>query len=159
MTESEFIKAIQAHAAIIHKITYLYLDNAEDRRDMMQEIHLQAWKSIHGFRGDARFSTWLYRIGLNTIFSYRRKKRIEVDSLEDRDFSFESPAISDEADRLMRAIKALSDVDKTIITLHLEDFDNGEIAEMTGLTKNNVGVKLHRIKDNLKKKLNPENNE
>ncbi|MEP0366071.1 MAG: sigma-70 family RNA polymerase sigma factor [Cyclobacteriaceae bacterium] len=157
MTEQEFVEAIQRHSGIIHKILYLYLDDKEEREDLAQEIQLQAWKAIGRFRGDAQFSTWLYKVALNTVFTYRRKKRIPADSIHDRDFIEEQKEIEERSEILVQQIKLLSDIDKTIITLHLEDFDNGEIAEITGLTKNNVAVKMHRIKEQLKKKLNPEN--
>lgn len=156
MTEQEFVEAIQRHSGIIHKILYLYLDDRQEREDLAQEIQLQAWKAIARFRGDAQFSTWLYKIALNTVFTYKRKKRISADSIDDKDFVEEQMEIGERSEMLVQQIKLLSDVDKTIITLHLEDFDNGEIAEITGLTKNNVGVKMHRIKEQLKKKLNPE---
>ncbi|MEO9474533.1 MAG: RNA polymerase sigma factor [Cyclobacteriaceae bacterium] len=156
MTEQEFVEAVQRHSGIIHKILYLYLDDKQEREDLAQEIQLQAWKAIGRFRGDAQFSTWLYKVGLNTVFTYKRKKRISADSIHDKDFVEEQMEVGERSEMLVQQVKLLSDIDKTIITLHLEDFDNGEIAEITGLTKNNVGVKMHRIKEQLKKKLNPE---
>ena len=159
MTERDFIAAIQKHSGVIHKILYLYLDDKDEREDMAQEIQLQAWKSILRFEGKSQFSTWLYRVALNTVFAYNRKKKILSQPIDDRDFINYENTFSDRAEMLSRAIKQLADVDKTIIMLHLEDYDNGEIAEITGLTKNNVGVKLHRIKENLTKRLNPITNE
>ena len=156
MTETEFINLIQQHSGIIHKILYLYVDDPEDKQDLKQEIQLQAWKAKDRFRGDSAFSTWLYRVALNTVLTFRRKKRIESTSIEHVEVRLEHNEPSEHSERLLHAIKNLSDVDKTIITLHLEDYDNGEIADVTGLTKNNVGVKLHRIKDLLKRKLNGE---
>ena len=156
MTERDFIAAIQKHAGVIHKILYLYLDDKDQREDMAQEIQLQAWKSIGRFEGKSQFSTWLYRVALNTVFAYNRKKRIASQPIDERDFVEPLNVTTDRGEMLKRAIKNLNDVDKTIIMLHLEDYDNGEIADMTGLTKNNVGVKLYRIKDQLSKKLNPQ---
>ncbi len=156
MTEADFVLAIKKHSGIIHKILYLYLDDKEEREDMAQEIHLQAWKSISRFREESTFSTWLYRVALNTVFTQKRKKRISLTSLEDHEVTQELVETSDKTERLLLEIKRLSDVDKTIITLHLESYDNSEIAEILGLTKNNVTVKIHRIKENLKQKLNPE---
>lgn len=154
MTETEFINLIQQHSGIIHKILYLYVDDPEDKLDLKQEIQLQAWKAKDRFRGDSAFSTWLYRVALNTVLTFQRKRKIPSTSIEHIEVKLENGERSDRSDMLLRAIKSLSDVDKTIITLHLEDYDNGEIAEITGLTKNNVGVKLHRIKELLKKKFN-----
>lgn len=157
MTEKEFISAIKKHIGIIHKILYLYVDDPEDKHDLKQEIQLQAWKSIGKFRGDAQFSTWLYRVALNTVFTYKRKQKITTDPLEHHDSYAENKTEqTDQAELLLRAIKGLHDVDKTIITLHLEDYSNQEIANITGLKANNIGVKIHRIKESLKKKLNPQ---
>ncbi|WP_421878458.1 RNA polymerase sigma factor [Marinoscillum sp.] len=155
MTEKDFISKIQNHSGIIHKILYLYVDDPEESRDLKQEIQLQAWKAKDRFRGDSQFSTWLYRVALNTVLTYKRKKKVETTEIKDTDFVKELPKdTSEQADLLLRAIKGLNDIDKTIITLHLEDYDNSEIGDITGLTKNNVGVKLHRIKEQLKKKIN-----
>ncbi len=130
------------------------MDDSEDSRDLKQEIQLQAWKAKERFRGDSQFSTWLYRVALNTVLTYRRKKQVQTTEITSNDFVKEHPKdTTEQADLLLRAIKSLNDIDKTIITLHLDDYDNGEIGDITGLTKNNVGVKLHRIKENLKKKI------
>lgn len=154
MTEQEFIHHIQLHEGIIHKIVRLYCDDASDREDLTQEIQLQAWRAVGTFRGESRFSTWLYRVALNTALTYRRKLKAPTTPIEE--VATDSKAMVEPTDRselLMRAIKLLSDVDKSIITLHLEDYDNGEIAEMLGMTANYVGVKLHRIKARLTKKI------
>lgn len=155
MSEKEFIEKVQQHSGIIHKILYLYVDDSEDSRDLKQEIQLQAWKAKDRFRGDSQFSTWLYRVALNTVLTFKRKKQVPTSEILETDFAKEHPKEnSEQSDILLRAIKSLNDIDKTIITLHLEDYDNPEIADITGLSKNNVGVKLHRIKDQLKKKIN-----
>ncbi len=157
MTEKDFIAAIKEHIGIIHKILYLYVDDTEDKLDLKQEIQLQAWKSVDKFRGDSRFSTWLYRVALNTVFTYKRSNRIYTDTLDSEAPIAENKIEqSDQSELLLSAIKRLNDADKTIITLHLEDYSNQEIASITGLSTNNVGVKIHRIKDSLKKKLNPQ---
>jgi len=154
LSETDFIKAIQEHSGIIHKILYLYVDDPEDKRDLKQEIQLQAWKAKDRFRGDSLFSTWLYRVALNTVLTFNRKNRIKSTDLGKAGELIQPvKEPSEQSAILLRAIKSLNDVDKAIITLHLEDYDNGEIAEITGLTKNNVGVKLHRIKEALKKKI------
>lgn len=155
MTESDFITAINQHSGILYKILYLYVDDTEDQNDLLQEIQLQAWKSRNSFRGESRFSTWLYRVALNTVLTFQKKNRLVTDSLDKvRDQAAGSNERSEQSDLLLRAIRQLNDVDKAIITLHLEDYGNREIAEITGLSKNNVGVKLHRIKEALKEKIN-----
>jgi len=80
-TEQAFLTQVRAHAGILHKVIRLYVDDAEDRRDLQQEILFQAWKSFPRFRGEARFSTWRYRIALNTVLSYRRKPPLPTTEL------------------------------------------------------------------------------
>jgi len=155
LSEQEFIEQISNHQGIINKIIYLYIDDSQDRQDLRQEIQLQAWKAIGRFRGDSQFSTWLYRVALNTVLTFRRKNKINATDLDkvSHHLIIVDHEPSDRSELLFRAIKKLNDVDKAIITLHLEDYDNSEIAEITGLSKNNVGVKLHRIKQSLKEQL------
>lgn len=155
MTEENFLSHVKAHEGIINKILYLYIDSNEDKRDMYQEIVLQAWKSMDRFRGDSQFSTWLYRISLNTVMTFLKKEsRLKKESLDTElpiATSVNEP--TDRSMKLMLAIKQLSDVEKSVITLHLDDYSNDEIAEILGVSKNNVAVKIHRIKEELKKKI------
>ena len=130
------------------------MDDPEDKDDLKQEIMVQAWSSIGRFRGDAAFSTWLYRIALNTVLTFRKKsERIPTQRNEKIDIEEKFEDGHPMSELLFRAIKLLNDIDKSIITLHLEDYDNGEIADIIGLTKNNVTVKLHRIKKQLAQQL------
>jgi RNA polymerase sigma-70 factor (ECF subfamily) len=155
LNEKEFLKLINQHSGIVHKIIYLYVDDPEDKNDLKQEIFLQAWKSIGNFRRDSQFSTWFYRVALNTALTYRKKDKNKLKTaIENYDQPVEERPKHEKSELLFRAIKQLNDVDKTIITLHLDDYDNGEISEITGMTKNNVAVKLHRIKEVLTTKLN-----
>lgn len=153
MKEPEFIRLIQKHTGIIQKIIYLYVDDPEDKRDLQQEIQLQAWKSIASFKGNSKFSTWLYRVALNTVLTFKRKKRIETSPIDQVDSVLERDEKSEKSELLLKAIRMLNDVDKTIITLHLDDYNNDEIAEILGLKKNHVAVKLHRIKESISIKL------
>lgn len=155
MTEEIFLSKVKEHEGIINKLLYLYIDSQEDKKDMYQEIVLQAWRSVSRFRGESKFSTWLYRVGLNTVMTFNRKEqKMQKESLENAPTISEmSPEKSDRSHVLAMAIKQLGDIDKPIITLHLEDYNNEEIAEIIGISKNNVAVRIHRIKDELKRKL------
>lgn len=154
LEENEFLKLINQHSGIIHKIIYLYVDDPEDKHDLRQEILLQAWKSLGNFHGKSSFSTWLYRVALNTVLTFRRKDKSRLkESLTNIELEQEAVEKDVRSDILYRAIKLLNDIDKTIITLHLEDYSNDEIADITGLSKNNIAVKLHRIKGSLTEKL------
>lgn len=134
------------------------MDLPEDKEDLYQEILLQAWKSFARFRGESRFSTWLYRVGLNTVLTFQRKNDKKVDSnaqeLPQAGIKAEVEQRED-SELLYLEIKKLNEIDRMIISLHLDGYKNGEIAEITGLKVNHINVKLHRVKqqiiDGLKK--------
>lgn len=150
--EKEFISILNENAGILYKVCNLWCDEPEDRRDLFQEIVLQLWKAWPSFRKESKVSTWMYRIGLNTAISVFRKKSkglftvsLSVGAFEIPDpakFSAENENIS----ALHKAIATLSSVEKAIIMLYLEEKTYREIAEITGISKENVGVKLNRIK-------------
>lgn len=154
MKQEEFIQLVSEHSGIIHKILYLYVDDPEDKADLKQEIMVQAWSAVGRFRKEATFSTWLYRIALNTVLTFRKKsERLPTSKIDSYEFEDATQTKHPKSELLFRAIKTLNDVDKAIVTLHLEDYSNGEISEITGLSKNNVTVKLHRIKGQISKLL------
>lgn len=153
MNETSFLEMIREHQKIIHKVCHLYRDSIHDREDLFQEIVYQLWKSAGTFRGEAKASTWIYRISLNTaIASFRRKQP----ALE------YTPLIPDSADELRDAddtqrehqlfvlLKQLDESERAIVALYFEEMSYKQIAEVTGLTENHVGVKLNRIKNKLK---------
>ncbi len=151
MTEKAYIQKLEEHKGIIWKVVHLYADELEDRKDLYQEIVLQSWSAYARFEGHSKFSTWLYRISLNVALTFlnKRKKAIYVKESTEQHIAVEPPELSERADFLYRAIKQLREVDRSIIMLHLDGFDNTEISDMTGLTKTNTNVKLHRIKQQL----------
>lgn len=151
----QFTKLIEANRGIIFKVIRLYVLHHEDEQDLYQEITYQAWKSFPRFEARSKFSTWLYRISLNTVLTFKRRPAI-IDHQEDLSHLnvADKPANPD-SELLYFAIRQLSEVDRMIISLHLDGYDNEEIADVAGMTKNHIGVKLHRIKDQLTKTLNP----
>ncbi|TVR75364.1 MAG: sigma-70 family RNA polymerase sigma factor [Marinilabiliales bacterium] len=154
--KAEFISRISDCAGLIHKIAALYTDRKEDGEDLMQEILYQSWKSYPSYSNKSKFSTWLYKVGLNTALVYRRNKsRMNTDSLNDEDIekSDSSHFPNDEKMALMTAIKELSKTDRLIITFYLEGYNYKEIAEITGLSNENSATRIHRIKTKLIVKL------
>lgn len=156
MDEQAFLEMMRQHQGIVHKICRLYRDSLEDREDLFQEITYQLWKAVPSFRQEAKPSTWIYRIALNTAISSFRKKKPAL--------SYEAvlPDIAEETfqdeqglrqERLFAALKHLNDADKAIITLYLEELSYKEIAEMIGTTENNVAVKLNRIRNKIQQLL------
>jgi RNA polymerase sigma-70 factor (ECF subfamily) len=150
--ESTFLDLVRKHEGIIFKLVNLYASDEEERKDLVQEIMYQAWKGFGKFEGRSQFSTWLYRICLNTIFTQKRKKTL-VDFRESLEqispVAEESISGSMEAKLLYRAIRTLPETDRAIISLHLDGYGNADIAEIIGLTDGNVRVRLHRIKKEL----------
>jgi len=146
-------------AGIIIKICRAYTNNQEDFEDYYQEVCLQIWRSRDNFNQECEWSTWIYRISLNVCLTYlkRRKsgaKEIISDSLPDEAIDDSKAFASDEINQLYSAIKHLSETDRAIILLYLEEKSYLEIAEIIGSNTNNIGVRIKRIKDRLNKYIN-----
>ena len=155
--EREFVQLIEEHSGIIYKVTRIYAANRDDEQDLRQEVIYQAWRSYAKFKGDSKFSTWLYRVALNTALTHQRKK--EIPTSEGFDSDWQVGPSGDERAMLMRHVRALNDAEKLIIMLHLDGYANEEIAMISGLSKNHLAVKLHRVKDKLAKAIKEEENE
>lgn len=155
--EKEFLEIIQKNQGIIHKVCNIYCDTEEDRNDLFQEIVAQLWKSFPSFRNESKFSTWMYRVALNTaITSFKKtKRRPDQNRLSYENFQIEDEKYDIETEEnikmLHRAVGQLTGVEKSIILLFLENKKYEEIAEITGITQNYVRVKMNRIKKKLKK--------
>jgi RNA polymerase sigma-70 factor (ECF subfamily) len=147
-----FSVLIQKNQAIIHKITRVYENSWADREDLFQEICLQLWLSYPNFREEAKFSTWMYKVALNTAISNIRKskKDLSFEPLRETDRIPDDANIEKENLQLLyHAISKLNRIDKAIILLWLEEKNYEEIATIMGTSKTNVSVKLVRIKRKL----------
>lgn len=161
-TEQEkiFIAIFKPNQKVIHKICRIYTDNTEDHNDLFQEITIQLWKSFPGFKGDAKFSTWMYRVALNTaitLFRKPKKKDSQTVDIDVESLKMEYEVYEDDEYKLQKmykAIYALSDVEKALIMMYLEDKSYKEIGEILGITEGNARVKMNRAKNNLKTKIN-----
>ena len=155
--EQAFLIDIQNNQNIIYKVCNLYRDRREDQEDLFQEIVYQLWKAYPGFRGESKLSTWMYRIALNTAIAAYRKPTIDITYPEELPDHVQYAAelnSSENEERLFSALRILTDAEKAVISLYLEDFIYQEIATITVLTESNVGVRLNRIKIKLKERLN-----
>ena len=159
--EQPFIHSITEHQSIIHKVCRLYRDTPEDREDLFQEIVYQLWKSFSSFQGRSSVATWMYRIALSTaMVKYRKKALPRAMPLDNVEIAASpTTATHPKQDDLYRAIATLSAAEKAIIALYLDDYRYEEIAEITGISANYVGVKLNRIKQKLIHQLNPNNHD
>jgi RNA polymerase sigma-70 factor (ECF subfamily) len=155
-----FTHLIQTHQGIVHSLCKAYFINPEDRKDAFQEVVLQLWKAYPQFRGEAKFSTWLYRIALNTILNHLKTKQnqIEYEDLSEETWLIDSPLASDlESNNLIQFIlNQLNPLDKALLILYLEDYEYAEIAQILGLSLTNVSTKISRIKLKLKKIFKPQ---
>ncbi len=159
--EHKFITEFQENQNIIHKVCRIYTSDQESHNDLFQEITIQLWQAYPKFRGDSKLSTWMYRIGLNTAITlYRKSKR----TIKTQDFDTVLHKIEatkydsteeDQLKLLYKAIQQLSDIDKALIFLYLEDKNYTEIAETLGISEVNARVKMNRIKGRLRTILNP----
>ena len=157
--QEAFILLVNQHRGILHKVCRLYCFAEPDRQDLFQEIVIQLWRSYPSFRGDAKFSTWLYRIALNTAISDLRKQGrhrmiTPLDQgplpteIQDIQYSGEK---EEQLQLLYSAINRLTEVEKALTMLYLEDRSYQEMEEILGLSQNNLRVKMNRIKDKLRK--------
>ena len=156
MTQEEFVRQVQTNQGIIQKICRLYGQTRPDREDLFQEIVIQLWKAIPTFRGQSKFSTWLYRVALNTAISdFRKKKRslpvseTEISSLEIKSELSEINK-EEQLNSLYAAISRLPEIDKAIVMLYLEDRNYEEMEDILGINTNNLRVKVNRIKEKLR---------
>ncbi|GAB2812085.1 sigma-70 family RNA polymerase sigma factor [Ferruginibacter profundus] len=156
--KEDFVQLIKANEGIIYKITAVYAGNAEDQKDLYQEIVYQLWKAHDSYRGDAKISTWIYRIALNTSIAHINKEKKQGYKVP---IDFELLNTAGEADKateerltvLYTAIKQLSIVEKGIVLLFLDGNSHEEIAAITGFTKTNIGTRLGRIKEKLRSQI------
>ena len=159
--EHNFVELLQKHQNIVHKVCRLYTNNQNAHNDLFQEITIQLWKAFPKFRGDAKFSTWMYRVGLNTAITLYRKSKRRIRTEEFDAFQFKISAepyddTEEEQLKLMyKAVKQLNDIDKALIFLYLEDKNYKEISETLGISEVNSRVRMNRIKTKLKTILNP----
>jgi RNA polymerase sigma-70 factor (ECF subfamily) len=157
VTQEAFIRLVSEHQGMLYKVCRLYRFTAADRQDLFQEIVFQLWRSYPGFRGEARIGTWLYRVALNTAISGLRKRRAPITSVDPLRLPTEGQDIQYPAEKeqqvqlLYAAIDKLTEVEKALTMLYLEDKSYQEIEEILGISQNNLRVKMNRIRDKLRK--------
>ncbi|MFC2096532.1 RNA polymerase sigma factor [Bacteroidota bacterium] len=152
----EFVSLVETHQGIIYKVSRMYCDKEECRQDLFQDILVQLWQSFPSFNKQSKFSTWMYRVALNTaIAQFRKEKKNIEDNMPEMPTSIpEEETYREKESRreiVQRAINKLSKAEKAIIILYMDDYSYEEISEISGMTMSNVGVKIRRIKTKLQK--------
>ena len=152
-SEDEFVRIVGQYKAVIYKVCSVYADSRDEMADYYQEVLVNLWRSYASFRGESSLSTWIYRVALYTCVSFVRRKRSRPRSVP----LSVGAELCDEEDRgpqlreLYRLIGRLNRFDRALILLWLEERSYAEIAEIMGITKSNVAVKLMRIKERLQR--------
>jgi len=159
--EHQFVTALESNQNIVHKVCTLYTNGRDSHNDLFQEITIQLWKAYPKFRGESKFSTWMYRVALNTAITlYRKsKRRIQTQDYESVIFKIKADEYDETEEQqlklMYKAVKQLGDIDKALVFLYLEDKNYTEISETLGITEVNARVKMNRIKTKLRTILNP----
>ncbi|MEO8532527.1 MAG: RNA polymerase sigma factor [Flavobacterium sp.] len=155
MKEKEFLNRIESHKGILYKVSKMYMDNHDDQQDLFQEIVCQLWKSYDSFRNESQFSTWMYRVAVNTAIVFLKKEKRKVDKYEIaseniKDDEGDSHIKESQIDHFYKAVQKLEKIDKAIIFYQLEGFSHKEIGDNLGISEGNARVKLNRAKEKLK---------
>ena len=156
LSENDFLELLAKEQNIIHKICRIYAYDEATQKDLFQEISIQLWKSFPSFQGKSKFTTWMYRVGLNTAITlYRKNKRV----IRGEDYLVLSELKADEGydntkdlqiNWLYEKIDSFTEIEKALILLYLEDKKYTEIAETLGISEVNARVKISRLKRKLK---------
>ena len=159
--EAKFLLDFEKNQNIVHKVCRIYTTNRDAHNDLFQEVTIQLWKNYSKFRGDSKLSTWMYRVALNTAISLYRKSTRRVQTSDISDFAYKIKSVDyDDTEELQLkalydAIHQLSDIEKALIFLYLEDKPYKEISTTLGISDVNARVKMNRAKEKLKNILNP----
>jgi RNA polymerase sigma factor (sigma-70 family) len=154
--ETQFLQLLNENKGILFKICKIYQDNADDRNDLLQEMTLQLWLAFDSFRGESKFSSWMYRVSLNTaiVFFKKQKRRPDSEQLPNNFEQIEDNQYGGEKEERLalfyKAVQQLNKIEKALIYLYMENQTYEEIADNLGITALNARVRLNRIKNRLK---------
>jgi RNA polymerase sigma-70 factor (ECF subfamily) len=156
--EKEFLTMIEAQKRTIYKVCYIYANDQDDLNDLYQETVLNLWKSFPRYRGDSTLNTWVYRIAMNTSLTFLRRSKARPKTVPMTAYVASMTAEDNETAgqlrELYRLISQLGKLERALILFWLEERSYEEIANILGITKTNVAVKLNRTKEKLKKMSN-----
>lgn len=152
--QQEFLKLLHQHKGILYKISRMYFDFTEDQNELIQEMTYQLWKSYQNFKGNSQFSTWMYRVCLNTALTFFKSENRKQDKYElhqNYDVAEENydPHKEEQLKYFYDAIQELNKVEKALIFLFLEGMSHKDISENLGISEVNARVKLNRTKEKL----------
>lgn len=151
-----FIKAIKDNEGLIYRIASVYTNNPDDKADLIQEIIYQLWKSFDGFNEQSALSTWMYRIALNVAIYQLKisKRRVQTMPIEEQMLNYadeDTRQMEQKWEAIRQQVETLNLLDKAIVMLYLDNKSYQEIAGIVGISESNVGTRMQRIKEKLKK--------
>lgn len=152
LKKQRFIQIINANRGAIKSLCKVYYSSNEDQKDAFQDVILQLWKSFDTFRGESEISTWIYRVSLNTILTKvkRDRRSVTVEPIHGTHLYVSEAKADDNVELLSIAIQSLKDIDKAIVVLYLEGYQNKEIAEILKMTSTNIATRFNRLKSQLR---------
>jgi RNA polymerase sigma factor (sigma-70 family) len=154
-----FVLLLEEHKRILYKVASAYCADTEDRRDLVQEMVIQLWRSFPRYDDRFKFSTWMYRIGMNVAISFLRsegrrgRETVALDEVDLIDFAAADRVMGEAGDDirlLQRLVSRLDEMSRALIVLYLEGYSHAEIAEILGISVTNVGTRISRIKARLR---------
>jgi RNA polymerase sigma-70 factor (ECF subfamily) len=155
--ETIFIRWLDEHKGLIYKIARAFTHSAEQMEDLFQDILLQLWISLPNFQQNAKESTWIYRVAFNTAVVWDRKqkthKKLKSITLNAQPANEKTDENNELIEHLYTAIRQLSKLDTSLILMSLDGLSYKQMADVSGITESNVGVKLNRAKKQLAEKM------
>ena len=156
--EKEFLSMIEEQKRTIYKVCYMYANDQDDLNDLFQETVLNLWRGFPKYRGDSTFNTWVYRIAMNTCITFLRRSNTRLQTVP-MTTQIAGCLVTDEETEarlkeLYTLINQLGKLERALILLWLEERNYQEMADILGISKVNVGVKLNRIREKLKRMSN-----
>jgi RNA polymerase sigma-70 factor, ECF subfamily len=157
-TKDEFLEILSNYQGILHKVNFVYFKTKTDREDNFQEIVYQLWKSFQSLKNHNSIGSWIYAVSINTSISRIKKEaRIEfretLPELTDKSSVLDDMLMNESLQLLFNAIYNLDEIDKSIMLLYLEEKSYDEMSEIIGISKSNIGVRINRAKELLKKNI------
>lgn len=150
---TRFTNLLREHNGLIYKVCYIYAEDSDHLNDLYQEVTANLWTGFDSFSGKSQISTWIYRVAINTCVSYIRRnaRHSKSTALDENAFSVVDPGIerAEQLRQMYEMISLLGRLDKAIIMLWLDEYSYDEIASLTGLSRNNIATRIHRIKQRL----------
>lgn len=154
--EKHFLTLLEAHKGILYKVGRMYTNTLADQEDLHQEIIIQLWKSYENFKGDSQFSSWMYRVAVNTAITYfknekKRGDRLSYEQIQEPEQENYNPEKDLQMEVFYNAVQLLSPLEKALILYYMEGLSHKDIGDQLGITEVNTRVKLNRTKEKLQK--------